>query len=554
MDSRFLRSSTATPMNNRSKTNADQFDAAGHRASLPFDRASSAARIREAAARSFEIQSDPLLKHHLIHVPKRKSAEKPLRVMKFGGTSVGDAASIRRVVEIVRQASRTDYVVVVVSAMSGVTSKLVEVANRAGAGDLKQALALVLKLKQRHETAAQALIASLSAKNALTKTIRAILQEIEEICREVAECQILTPEEADAIAGEGERLSVYLVAAALQESGAPCEAIEATELVVTDEHHGAAEPRMDLTRERCQARLRAMVREGVIPVITGFIGATEEGKLTTLGRNSSDYSATILSAAVDADLVEIWTDVDGVLTADPKVVAEARLIPEISFREAAEMASCGAKVLHTKCLRPLIISGIPLRICNTFAPDGPGTKIVPSLALHGGHAKAIAAAGDFSMVMLRGIDEAIVQNFWGRVESAANAAAVEIRLACQSDSKDDVGFVVASSGAGRLMDVFDQEFGADLSPSYGDAVSLDADVAVVTAVGHNICGNSEFLARVFDALTRANIRVLGVRRDYSETSFSFVVVGKHMKAALVAAHGEFQSEPAGLQSPALKAV
>ena len=541
-------------MSNRTKTNADQSDSSRHRAALRFDRASGAARAHESASHSFEIHSEPFFKHQLIHVPKRVSNGKPLRVMKFGGTSVGNADNIRKVVEIVRRAARTDHVAVVVSAMSGVTSKLVEVANRAGEGDLKQALALLLELKQRHETAAQALVASVSAKNAVTKTIRAILQEIEEICGEVAECQILTPEEADAISGAGERLSVPLVAAALTEAGTSCEPIEATELVVTDGHHGAAEPKMDLTRARCHERLRGMARKGVIPVITGFIGATEEGKLTTLGRNSSDYSATILGAAVDADLVEIWTDVDGVLTADPKVVPDARRIAEISFREAAEMASCGAKVLHSKCLRPLISYGIPLRICNTFAPDGPGTKIVPAVAAHSGHAKAIAAANCSSMVTLRGIDEAMVPNFWGRVESAARAADVEIRLACQSDNKDDVGFVVASSGATGLMDAFDQEFGADLSPSYGDAISLDADVAVVTAVGHNICGNSEFLSRVLESLTRANIRILGVRRDYSETSFSFVVAGKDMKAALVAAHGEFHSVAAGLESPALKAV
>jgi aspartate kinase len=541
-------------MNNRSKTNAGQFESSRHRAMLPIDRASTSARARESAPRPLEVHSEALFKHHLIHVPKRQSAGKQLRVMKFGGTSVGDAASIRKVVEIVRQAARTDHVIVVVSAMSGVTSKLVDAAKRAGEGDLNQASAILQELKQRHETAAQSLISSAAAKNRVSKTLHAILQEIEEVCREIAESQILTPEEADVIAGAGERLSVYLVAAALSEMGASCEPIEATELIVTDEHHGAAEPKMDLTRARSWERLRGMAREGVIPVITGFIGATEEGKLTTLGRNSSDYSATILGAAVDADVVEIWTDVDGVLTADPKVVADARRIPEISFREAAEMASCGAKVLHSKCLRPLIPHGIPLRICNTFAPDGPGTNIVPALAFNGGHAKAIASFNGSSMVTLRGIDEAMVANFWGRVETAARAADVEIRLACQSDSKDNVGFVVTSSGAASLMDAFDQEFGADLSPSYGDAISLDAEVAVITVVGHNICGNSEFLSRALESLTRANIRILGVGRDYSETSFAVVVAGKDMKAALVAAHGEFQSEAAGLQSPALKAI
>ena len=156
------------------------------------------------------------------------------------------------------------------------------------------------------------------------------------------------------------------------------EAIEATELIQTDSCHGSADPRMNVTGERCKARLRPLLRRGVVPVVTGFIGATAEGVLTTLGRGGSDYSATIVGAALDADEVIIWTDVDGLMTADPRLVPDASTIAEISYREAEEMARLGAKVLHPKTLRPVTQSGIPLWIRNTFAPELAGTKITPS--------------------------------------------------------------------------------------------------------------------------------------------------------------------------------
>lgn len=541
-------------MNNRTKFNPEQFEASRSRATLSSDRLCNTARARESSARAFDVHPDPALRHRLIHVPAREPAGIPLRVMKFGGTSVGDASSIRKVVEIVRAASKGGHIAVVVSAMSGVTSKLVEIAVRSQVGEWKQVLSLLQELKERHETALHGLIPRAPKRNNIEKKLQGILRGCEQVCREVSDCRILTPEECDAISGVGERLSVPLVAAALAETGVPCEPIEATELLVTDEHHGAAEPKMDRTREKCQSRLRPLLRENVVPVITGFIGATENGRLTTLGRNSSDFSATILGAAMGADLVEIWTDVDGVLTADPKVVHDARMIPEISFREAAEMASCGAKVLHSKCLRPLIPSAIPLRICNTFAPDRPGTKIVHAPSSNGGHAKAVAAADDFAIVTLSGIDEASVQNFWGRVDSVSKAVEAEIRLKCQGDSKNDIGFVVSAFTADRFMEAIRQEFASDLSKEDVDSITLDTGVAVVTAVGHNICGNSEFLARVFDALTRKNIRVIGVGRDYSETSFSFVVTGKHMNSALSAVHGEFLSGSMSLPSAAFEPV
>jgi aspartokinase/homoserine dehydrogenase 1 len=277
--------------------------------------------------------------------------------MKFGGTSVGDASCIARVAKIVKDASREGPVVVVVSAMSGVTNRLIEAATklrgrraRSGGGGLPRCASSTTRRwsadSSRRERRSQ-----------LAARVEAILDEGERLCKGTALLRELTPRTLDAVSSLGERLSAPMVAGALEELGVRSESVEATELIVTDPYHGGADPLMDRTREHAQRHCNRLLQDGITPVVTGFIGATEDGVLTTLGRGGSDYSATILGAAMDADEIIIWTDVDGVLTADPRLVAEARTIPEISYREATELAYFGAKVLHPKTLRAVVQAG-----------------------------------------------------------------------------------------------------------------------------------------------------------------------------------------------------
>ncbi|MGB6804647.1 MAG: aspartate kinase, partial [Candidatus Sulfotelmatobacter sp.] len=216
------------------------------------------------------------------------------------------------------------------------------------------------------------------ARTHVNRQMEQIFREGERLCQGTALLRELTLRARDSISSLGERLSAPLIAAALTECGVASEAIEATELIETDSCHGCADPRMEVTGERCEARLRPLLQKGVVPVVTGFIGATAEGVLTTLGRGGSDYSATILGASLEADEVTIWTDVNGLMTADPRLVPDASTIAEISYREAEEMAHLGAKVLHPKTLIALTQSGIPLWIRNTFAPELAGTKITPA--------------------------------------------------------------------------------------------------------------------------------------------------------------------------------
>jgi bifunctional aspartokinase / homoserine dehydrogenase 1 len=307
-----------------------------------------------------------------------KTGKKLLRVMKFGGTSVGDASSIKKVVDIIRDASRESDLVVVVSAMSGVTNQLIDAGLQAALGDHLSAATIFHQLRQRHAAVINTLIHSAPERSRIGRETDRLFQEGEQLCQSTMRVRDLTPSTRDSISSLGERLSAPIVAAVLEEHGVASEAIEATALIQTDSCHGAADPHMGVTRKLCQERLRPLVQKGLVPVVTGFIGATVDGVLTTLGRGGSDCSATIVGAALDADEVIIWTDVDGLMTADPRQVPDASTIAEISYREAEEMAHLGAKVLHPKTLRAVTQSGITLWIRNTFAPQLTGTKITPS--------------------------------------------------------------------------------------------------------------------------------------------------------------------------------
>ena len=469
-----------------------------------------------------------------------RSKRKPLRVLKFGGTSVGDVGSMEKVVEIVRATSLESNVVVVVSAMSGVTNKLIEAARQAEVGDAKQVAAIFEDLRQKHETTAAALIRSTVERTRVERTISEILQEGDHVCQGTMLLHELTVRALDSIASLGERLSAPLLAAALMDRGVDCETIEATELIVTDSFHGGAEPRMRLTRERCEARLRPLLQRGKIPVVTGYIGAPPEGVLTTLGRGGADYSATILGAALEADEVVIWTDVDGVLTADPRLVPSVCTIPEISYLEAAELAYFGAKVLHPKTLRPLMQSDIPVSIRNTFAPGRPGTKITPSGCSHGGGVKALTAISDVALITVGGPGIVGARDVLGRTFKTTAEVQADVLLVSQSSSQNDICFVVPSAIANRTIKALRREFGQDLAHEEVEHITINRDVSIVAVVGEKMRGTPGIVGRTFEALGRENVSIIAIAQGSSETNISFLVARKDTKAALMATHQEFR--------------
>jgi aspartokinase/homoserine dehydrogenase 1 len=474
---------------------------------------------------------------------------RPLRVVKFGGTSVGDAPRIRKVLDIIRDAARESDLVVVVSAMSGVTNKLVEAAAHSEAGNHEAVETIFEELRERHRAVAGALIHSAPLRNRIHHEVEQVFQEGERLCRGTALLRELTLRARDSICSLGERLSAPLVAAALTECGVKSEAIEATELIVTDSCHGAADPLMDLTRKRCEARLRPLLREAMIPVVTGFIGATADGMLTTLGRGGSDYSATILGAALNADEVIIWTDVDGLMTADPRLVPGAVTIPEISYREAAELAHFGAKVLHPKTISAVTPCGIPLWIRNTFSPELPGTRITPAGPSTDGGVKGLTAISEVALVTVGGPGIVGVPDVLGRTFATTAAVRANVLLISQSSSQNDICLVVASAVAERTVEALRREFAQDLAHEKVEHITLDQTIAIVTVVGKNMRGSGT-VGRTFTALGRENVNVVAIAQGSSECNISFVVSKDDVKAALETTHREFQlGTPESLARP-----
>ncbi|MEJ7616505.1 MAG: aspartate kinase [Pyrinomonadaceae bacterium] len=468
---------------------------------------------------------------------------KRLQVMKFGGTSVGNADCIRRAAEIVAAAAASGSVVAVVSAMSGVTNRLIETAHAAARGDAEAPENLAQHLLEQHREAIKALIADADEQARLVEEIERIINEVKNLCHGTALLKELTPRAFDAISGAGERLSARLVAAALRERGQASVAVEATEVIITNDDYGQAEPLMDETRERAAGRLRPLLDEGVTPVVTGFIGATADGITTTLGRGGSDYSATILGGALDADEIIIWTDVSGVLTADPRLVSDAQPLAEISYNEAADLAFFGAKVLHPKTLRPVADNGIPVWIRNSFAPQDLGTKISANgLAVGGSGVKAITAIGGVSLITVGGRGIVGMPGIAGKTFTAAAEARTNILLISQSSSQNDICFIINSIDAARTVEALRVTFAQDLAQHHVEHITVDAEIAIVAVIGEKMRGTPGIAGRTFSALGREDINIIAIAQGSSEYNVSFVVARAEMRRAVEVVHREFGLE------------
>jgi aspartate kinase len=480
-----------------------------------------------------------LVEQRRAHSHVHRNVHRPLRVMKFGGTSVGDAPCIRQVAEIIQENAREHELVIIVSAMGGVTNKLIEAGTHAGAKNLIQATQILEQLREQHTAAAAELIDSESERNQISSTMKELFELCGAWCKNVASRGELTVRERDSISSLGERLSAPLVAAVLRARGFASQSLEATELVITDSEYGSASPQMDLTTERCESHVRPLLRRGVVPVVTGFIGATQDGALTTLGRGGSDYSATILGASLRADDVIIWTDVDGILTADPRLIRDASTIPEISYREASELAYFGAKVLHPKTLHPMMHNGIPVWIRNTFAPDKAGTKITPTGSVNTGGVKALTAVSDAVLITIEGANEA--GETLGRAVAAAKSVRADVLMVSQSGARENTYMVVAAAFAQRTLEALRREFTSDLRGNR-NRVSVDSAVSILTVVGEDLRAVKGIVERATSGLAREGVQILATGQGSSACHISFVVTRTHLQVALVATHREFESK------------
>ena len=435
-------------------------------------------------------------------------------VMKFGGSSVSDADRIRAAGEIVRGRLARKPVVVVVSAFRGVTDELLGLAKDALRGDLSR----LAPLRKRHEDTAAALGVDFAP-------CRPLFDELESLVKGVSLLKELTPRTLDHAGSFGERLSSRLIAAAWAKAGLTARAVDAPDAgLLTDARFGAANPLPE-----ADAAIRAALGGASdLPVVTGFIGRAPSGDIATLGRNGSDYSATILGAALGAEVIEIWSDTDGVMTADPRLVPAAKPLAELTFDEAGELAYYGGKVLHPHTLVPAVKKGIPVGVLNTFKPDHPGTRIAPARAGAAAGPRSIAFKRHLSVVTVKSPDMLMGWGFLARIFSAFAKHEIvvdmvttsEVTVSCTVDNPSRVDRAVAELGG---------EF----------TVAVETGRAVICVVGEGLRDMPGLAADAFGALKDAGVNVLMISQGASKINLAFVVADGDVPKAVSALHERF---------------
>jgi aspartate kinase len=458
--------------------------------------------------------------------------------MKFGGTSVGTPDAVAQTVEIVRR-SRRDWprLIVVTSALSGVTNLLLDSAQAAVRGDLGIAYAAEGSLRLVHDAIIDRLIEDLARRAQVKQEVGHLMAEFLNLCRAIAVLGEATPRALDAVAGLGERMSVRVLAAGLDAAGAPAQYVEATQLIVTDHSFQNAHPDFAATTERCRRVLCPILDAGRVPVVTGFIAATPEGVTTTLGRGGSDYTAGILGAVLPAQEVWIWTDVDGVMTADPNQVPAARTIPALTYREVAELAYYGAKVLHPKTIRPVIDAGIGLRICNTFNPDHPGTRLVANGSdRRQGEIKAVTTIRGQRLITIEGRGMLGVPGVAARAFAAVASTGTSVPLITQASSEQSICFAVPGAACAGVITALEQAFANELAKVDIDRIWATGEVEIVTIVGVGMIHTPGIAGRIFSALGQQQVNVIAIAQGSSEVSISLVVDAADAGLALRSLH------------------
>ncbi|MFQ5421052.1 MAG: aspartate kinase, partial [Anaerolineae bacterium] len=433
-------------------------------------------------------------------------------VMKFGGTSVGCAQAMRETAVLIAQTQKVwGQVVVVASAMGSkpvkVTDLLLNGAHSAAAGDGETYQQNAEQLRQIHYEAIDGLLSPEMERQQILAENDRFIERFVALCRAVHVLGELSPRALDAIGGMGEQMSVRILAAYLRETGHRSQAIDATELIVTDANFQAAAPDFVATKEKMGGRLRPFLAAGGIPIVTGFIAATPDGITTTLGRGGSDFSGAILGQALSADEVWIWTDVDGVMSADPRIVPDAHNIPVLSYREVSELAFYGAKVLHPKTIRPCIDNNIPLRIKNTFNPDHSGTVIVPQRDNGNGGIKAVTAIKRLGLITVEGKGMLGIPGIAARTFGAVAKVGKSVLLISQASSEQSICFAAPDEATDAIIAGLTAEFKEELVRKDIDTVWSLEPVSIVTIVGGGMRGTPGISGRIFTALGNKSVNV-----------------------------------------------
>lgn len=457
--------------------------------------------------------------------------------MKFGGTSVGSVEAIARAAAIVAaERERDPQLAVIVSAMSGVTDMLIDTVRRAVASDKWGYLSLSREIRDKHVDAINLLMKAGPRRDAVIQRVHALLDKHVELCEAINTLGEATPRITDAIVSFGERLSSRVLAAVLQEQGIESQAFDAGEFLITNNQYQNADPLWEPTEKRIREKLKPIIESGVVPVLTGFIGATPDGSITTLGRGGSDFSAAVFAAYLDSDELVIWTDVDGVMTTDPRIDKRAQVLPYVSYTEVGELAYYGAKVLHPKTVQPIIAKKIPLRVRNTFNLDAPGTLIGDEAQPSNTIIKAVTSIRKVSMLTVSGKGMLGVPGIAGRTFLATANAGASILMISQSSSEQSFCFTVVDDKATAVKQAVETELQAEIAHKDVDSVEIWGEIVIVTVVGAGMRHKPGIAGRVFTTLGENEVNVLAIAQGSSECSISFVIAEKDLNTAVLRLH------------------
>ncbi|MHB8545393.1 MAG: aspartate kinase [Nitrosotalea sp.] len=459
-------------------------------------------------------------------------------VLKFGGTSVSSPQNIQNVTTLIKKLTKEHKIIPVFSAISGVTDDLIRITNLIQNRNKEAASSLAKKIIKMHTDIAEQCVKNSKIKKDLISKMKADLDEFQDLLHGMLLLGEVTPRSSDYMISFGERLSINLVAFTLNEMGVKAVPLTGKDVgIVTDSNFGGAKPLMDTTRLHVSHTVENLLQKETMPVIGGFAGADQHGNITTFGRGGSDYTATIIASSVKADEVWLMSDVDGLMTTDPKIVKDAKLIKEVSYIEAMEMALFGAKYIHPRALEPLVAKKIPLRIRNTFNIDNPGTLVTATpQADTQKTVKCVSTIRHTGLIDVRGGSMVGAPGTAATIFSILAKEGINIMMISQSPSESSISIIVKKNDLDKAVNALEM----NLLGKVIKKVDVTVDVSILALIGSGMRGITGVASKVFTAVAKKGVNVIMIAQGSSELNLAFVVKDSDCNAAVQALHDEFK--------------
>lgn len=458
--------------------------------------------------------------------------------MKFGGTSVASADKVKHVAHLIKSHSNGNGIVAVASAVRGMTDDLLQISEsvrKGNKGDIEKFIDKVAKL---HMDIANTSMTKAKTKDDLRSVLSAMIKELEDVLSGMVLLGEVTSKSQDYLLSFGERLATPILCYALKDIGVKAEFLTGKDVgIITDSNYGEAKPLMDTTKLRVSNKITPMLKNGIVPVVTGFVAADQNGNITTLGRGGSDYTATIIASCINADEVWLMTDVDGLMTADPRIVKDANVLKEVSYAEAMEMALFGAKYMHPRALEPLLDGGIPIRIRNTFKPENNGTLVVKNPKADAHHiVKSVSVIRNTALIDVRGGSMVGAPGTAAKIFDVMGNSKVNVMMISQSPSESSISMVVRKNDLDRAVNSLE----LNLLGKVIKTINVTDNVAIIAAVGSGMRGIKGVAARIFSAVAKRGVNVIMIAQGSSELNLAFVVNERDCEEAVRALHEEFE--------------